>query len=201
MLVFLLVAVTSNALGQAIPRAADAHKREFIRVTRQVWGLTAPAWLASQIEAESGWVDGLTSSANARGLCQVIPTTAAGVEHQYYGLANLGRYSARYCYYFISLHMRDLYRDFLENRDRFNAIRFASAAYNGAPSTLRSEIALCAADADCDPNEWSENVATKRARAIHHWRESRGYVARIARREPVYAEALWGELWTRDAIK
>jgi hypothetical protein len=88
--------------------------------------------------------------------------------------------------------MRDLYGDFNEGRDDCNRIKFAGAGYNGAPATLRREIDLCAADRNCDVHLWSENVATKRSRAIPYWQENRSYVSRITQREGIYAADGWG---------
>lgn len=163
-----------------------------MKATRQVWGLEAPAWLAAQVGQESGWRDGLTSSAGARGLCQFIPATAAGIEQQYVGLAGWGRYSPTWCFYAQALLMRDLFADYRPDRDRCNAIQFAGSAYNGGPTMLGREIALCHVDPDCDARFWDESVATQNARAGWAWRENRAYVFRITQREPLYAAAGWG---------
>lgn len=175
-----------------IPDASRTHKRSYLSAVQSVWGLNSPAWLAAQVEAESGWRDGLVSSANARGLCQFIPSTAAGMERLYPGLANQTRYSPYWCYYAQSLLMRDLYKQFKPGRDECNGIKFASAGYNGAPSTLQREIAVCLTDKLCDPTRWDANVAIKTSRKPEHWKENRNYVARIARREPTYVQDGWG---------
>lgn len=182
-----------SAAALEVPREAAAYKRDFVRIHRQVWGLDNPAMLAAQIGQESGWVDGLTSRAGARGMCQFIAATAAGVEDQYPGLASWGRYSPTWCLYAQALHMRDLVRDYEEDRDACNAMRFALSAYNGGPRMLNREVALCKADDICDYEWWNENVAVKNARAGWAWRENRTYVARISLREQFYAADGWGK--------
>src|SRR5687768_7077731 len=116
-----------------VPHEARVWKRQWIGTMRQIWGADTPAWMAAQIGQESGWRDGLTSSASAKGLCQFIAPTAAGVERQYEGLASLGRYSPKWCFYAQGLLMRELYQDYDEDRDRCNGIKFAGSAYNGGP--------------------------------------------------------------------
>ena len=176
----------------AVPRAAEPHQRQFIGAWRAVLGAAVPAMMGAQVEAESAWRDGQTSSANARGLCQFIEPTAIGIERQNPGLGALGRYSPAWCARAQALLMRDLRDTFATGRGPCSAWLFALAGYNGSPSTLRREIAACAADIDCDHSRWFEHVATHRARTWAHWNESRGYVLRIFSREPVYAAAGWG---------
>ena len=180
-----------SAFSQGVPHEANVWKRQWQGTMRQIWGLDAPAWGASQIEAESAWRDGRTSSAGAMGLAQFIPSTAQGMERLYPGLASMGRYSPKWSFYANGILMRDLYREFGKDRDKCNGIMLSGAGYNGSPSTLRKEIFLCTTDLKCDVRLW-EDIAKKSARAPQHWRESRNYVARITRREPSYAAESWG---------
>lgn len=191
----LSLALTLGLADAQVPPEARAWKRQYLGAARQVWGLDLPAWQAAQVGQESGWRDGLTSSAGARGLCQFIPATAAGVERQYAGLESWGRYSPRWCFYAQSLLMRELFHDYRPDRDECSAIAFAGSAYNGGPTMLRREIALCVTDPICDHEHWSENVETKNARAGWAWRENRSYVHRITVREPVYAASGWGRAY------
>jgi soluble lytic murein transglycosylase-like protein len=185
-----------SAYSFEVPREAKEWKRLYVGTVRQVWGLSTPAWLAAQIGQESGWRDGLTSSAGARGLCQFIPATAAGIEGQFDGLASLGRYSPKWCFYAQALHMRDLYADYARGRDRCEAIKFSGAAYNGGPTALAREIGLCGQDRSCDPTRWAD-VAQKTSRAGWAIRENRGYVTRITEREGAYASTGWGMEYCR----
>ena len=53
-------------LASDIPRAAERHRAELIRVSRAVWGLEAPvAVFAAQVHTESWWRNGTVSSAGA----------------------------------------------------------------------------------------------------------------------------------------
>ena len=53
-------------LASDIPRAAERHRAELIRVSRAVWGLEAPvAVFAAQVHTESWWRNGRVSSAGA----------------------------------------------------------------------------------------------------------------------------------------
>ena len=64
-------------LASDIPRAAERHRAELIRVSRAVWGLEAPvAVFAAQVHTESWWRNGTVSSAGAQGLAQFLPSTA-----------------------------------------------------------------------------------------------------------------------------
>ena len=64
-------------LASDIPRAAERHRAELIRVSRAVWGLGAPvAVFAAQVHTESWWRNGTVSSAGAQGLAQFLPSTA-----------------------------------------------------------------------------------------------------------------------------
>lgn len=193
-----LLACSPSAYSQlTVPPAAAEWKRLFTNAYRNVWGLAPPAWLGAQIGQESGWRDGLTSSAGARGLCQFIHATAGGIESQYSGLAAWGRYSPEWCAYAQALLMRDLYRDYQPGRTRCDGIKLAGSAYNGGPAALNREIGLCGQDRNCDPTKWTGHVERKHSRAGWAIRENRGYVARITAREPVYAAAGWGVRFCR----
>ena len=150
-----------------------------------------PAWLAAQVGQESSWRDGLTSSANAKGLCQFIEGTAEGIEKQYAGLAAWGRYSPGWCFYAQALLMRDLYQDYQKDRTRCNAIRFAGSAYNGGPRMLARETAICVTHSQCNAYDW-EDVSKHNARAPWAFTENRNYVKRITEREGTYAKLGWG---------
>ena len=64
-------------LASDIPRAAERHRAELIRVSRAVWGVEAPvAVFAAQVHTESWWRNGTVSSAGALGLAQFLPSTA-----------------------------------------------------------------------------------------------------------------------------
>ncbi len=191
---FLCASVCSPpAFSLTVPAEAQSWKRQFLNANQQVWGLSSPAWLAAQLGQESGWRDGLKSSAGALGLCQFIPSTAAGIEQQFAGLAALGRYSPKWCFYAQAYLMRDLYNTYRKDRDQCNGMKMAGSAYNGGGVMLRRELSLCAADyPNCDNRLWDENVGTKNARATWAYKENRSYVFRITQREPLYAASGWG---------
>lgn len=178
--------------SEAVPRAADKYKRQFLGAYREVIGLDHPALLGAQVEAESAWIDGQVSSARARGLCQFIEPTALGIEKQNPGLGALGRYSPAWCARAQAYLMRDLFTAFGYKRTPCSGWLISLAGYNGSPSTLRKEILMCDATPGCDSNRWFEHIATQRARAWVHWNESRAYVMRIFSRETDYVAAGWG---------
>lgn len=175
-----------------IPATAQPWKRQYLKAVREVWGLNSPAWLAAQVGQESGWRDGLVSTAAARGMCQFIEGTAAGIERQNAGLAALGRYSPAWCFRAQALLMRDLFRTYSDVRDPCNGIKFAGSAYNGGPSALNREIGLCHKErATCHYEHWS-HVSMKNSRAAWAYRENRDYVKRITDRSATYSVAGWG---------
>lgn len=58
-------------------RAALKHKRDLIRISREVWGINAPvALFAAQIHQESMWNPQALSRAGAQGMAQFMPQTA-----------------------------------------------------------------------------------------------------------------------------
>lgn len=185
-----------DAGASMIPREARALKREFVAVNRQIWGPENPAFLAAQVDAESGWVDGLTSSAKARGICQFIEGTAAGAEKKWQSdLAGLARYSPRWCLRAQSRLMKEEYDRWIVGRGQCSAILFSASAYNGGPSRLAAETFLCADDEDCAADRWFGNVARKKARAQWAIDENRAYVMRIFQSEPSYADDGFGILF------
>lgn len=161
-------------------------------IHRQVWGLENPAFLAAQIEAESYWIDGRISSAAARGLCQFIEPTAAGVERLDPGLVELGRYSPAWCFRAQATLMKDEFGRFKPGRGSCTALLLAASSYNGGPKLLQREIDLCARDPGCDPSRWFGHISSQSARARWAWNENRPYVERIWAREPNYAAEGWG---------
>lgn len=183
--------------SDGVPRAADRYKRDFVAVNRQIWGIGNPAFTASQIEAESAWRDGQTSSANARGLCQFIEPTALGIERQYEDIAGLARYSPAWCFRANAYLMRDEVARYKPGRGECTALLMAASAYNGGPYRLNAEIAMCREDAACDASRWFGHVDSKRSRAWWAWNENRPYVTRIYSREPAYAADGWGRLVCR----
>lgn len=88
--------------------------------------------------------------------------------------------------------MRDLFKNYRPDRDRCNGIKFAGSAYNGGPTMLGREVAICKTHKTCDTEHWDENVSTMNARAAWAWKENRGYVFRITQREEGYAKDGWG---------
>ena len=69
-LLFLLLAQAApGAWASNVPRAAERHRAELIRVSRAVWGLEAPVSVfAAQVHTESWWRNDTVSSAGAQGL-------------------------------------------------------------------------------------------------------------------------------------
>ena len=67
-------------LASDIPRAAERHRAELMRVSRAVWGLEAPvAVFAAQVHTESWWRNGTVSSAGAQaGPRRSIPAGRSG---------------------------------------------------------------------------------------------------------------------------
>ena len=77
MMALLSASFPQPGLASDIPRAAERHRAELIRVSRAVWGLEAPvAVFAAQVHTESWWRNGTVSSAGAQGLAQFLPSTA-----------------------------------------------------------------------------------------------------------------------------
>jgi hypothetical protein len=181
-----------------VPSIAERYKRIYIAAWRTHWGLNYPAALGAQIGQESGWREGLTSSAKARGQCQAIEPTAIALNKQVPGLSSLPMYGPHWCAVAQAALMKELYGRFrMAGRGECDQLKFALSAYNGGLVMLSREIAECVRDGvdNCDPTQWSEHVEYKRSRAGWAFVENRTYVRRIIARESTYATAGWGREW------
>jgi len=129
-----------------------------------------PALVAAVTRAESAWMPGARSPADARGLMQVLPATAAGVARrigmEFDGPAALYRPVT-------NLRLGTAYmREMLDRHG--GRPYFAMAAYNAGPAPVarwRSQRP------DFDPDFWIETI---------NYRETREYVARVMAFSVIY---------------
>jgi soluble lytic murein transglycosylase len=135
-----------------------------------------PAWIAAEIRAESIFNPRARSSANARGLMQLLPTTAAavarrlgqayaGAEHLYDSALNIALGSA---------YLREM-------EDKYGATYQAIAAYNAGPAPVARWLSQRPAH---DPDLWIETITYK---------ETREYVARVLAFSVIYDWRLNGD--------
>ncbi len=128
-----------------------------------------PAWVAAEIRAESIFNPRARSSANARGLMQVLPSTGAAVAKRngipYGGAESL--YVADTNIAIGTAYLRQM-------EDKYGQTYFAIAAYNAGPSPVaRWQSQRPGMDADF----WIETVSYK---------ETRDYVARVLAFSVIY---------------
>lgn len=151
------------------------HHGEAIRRESARHGLD-PAWVAAEIRAESAFNPRARSPANARGLMQVLPATAAGVARR------LGiRWGGAESLYDPETNLRYGTSYLREMEDKYGLPYVAIAAYNAGPApTARWQSQR----PNFDPDIWIETIS---------YRETREYVARILAFSVIYDWRLNGD--------
>jgi soluble lytic murein transglycosylase-like protein len=183
----LAVAGIGACAAQAIPLQAEQYRRDLIRESQAVWGLSAPvSLLAAQVHQESMWRADAVSWAGAAGLTQFMGATAQDIGRRYGGLVN--RFDARWSLRAQSLYMRELYRqiDAMNESERW---AFSLSGYNGGLRRVFQRQALSADPRRCIYSTCAINPG------IAAWaqRENEGYSRRIMLTlGPMYYAAGWG---------
>ncbi len=135
-----------------------------------------PAWIAAEIRAESIFNPNARSPANARGLMQLLPGTAAGVAQRtglpYAGAESL--YDSSTNIALGSAYLREM-------EDKYGQTYQAIAAYNAGPTPTARWLSQRPAH---DPDLWIETISYK---------ETRDYVARVMAFSVIYDWLLNGD--------
>ena len=135
-----------------------------------------PAWVAAEIRAESTFNPNARSPANARGLMQLLPTTAAAVSRRtglpYHGADSL--YDPA-----INIPLGTAYLRQME--DKYGVTYQAIAAYNAGPAPTARWMSQRPTH---DPDLWIETIS---------YRETREYVARVLAFSVIYDWRLDGD--------
>ena len=135
-----------------------------------------PAWIAAEIRAESTFNPNARSPANARGLMQLLPGTAAGVAQRtglpYAGAESL--YDSSTNIALGSAYLREM-------EDKYGQTYQAIAAYNAGPTPTARWLAQRPTH---DPDLWIETVSYK---------ETRDYIARVLAFSVIYDWRLNGD--------
>ena len=134
-----------------------------------------PAWVAAEIRAESTFNPNARSPADARGLMQVLPTTAAAVAGRL-GMPWRGADSLYDPETNIALGTAYL----REKKDMYGAPHVAIAAYNAGPTPTSRWLAQ---RPDMDADLWIETIS---------YRETREYVARVLAFSVLYDWRMYG---------
>ena len=190
-------------LASDIPRAAERHRAELIRVSRAVWGLEAPvAVFAAQVHTESWWRNGTVSSAGAQGLAQFLPSTAEWLPR---AVPELEREAGRPAPFNPGWALRACvtYDKYLWDRlaakgtqkkalTPCNRMAFALSAYNGGMGWTNRDRNL-AAKRGLNPDRYFGSVETVNAgRRASAKRENQRYVSFIFECQAAYVKAGWG---------
>jgi soluble lytic murein transglycosylase len=151
------------------------HHDADIRAAAKRNGLD-PAWIAAEIRAESVFNPNARSPANARGLMQLLPGTAAGVSQRtglpYAGAESL--YDSSTNIALGSAYLREM-------EDKYGQTYQAIAAYNAGPTPTARWLSQRPAH---DPDLWIETISYK---------ETRDYVARVLAFSAIYDWLLDGD--------
>lgn len=139
-------------------------------------GQLDPAFVLALIRSESAWNVHARSGADARGLMQLLPSTAAAVAKResapYRGAGDLEQ---------PALNIRLGTRYLAERRDRYDGrLWLAAAAYNAGPAPVQRWLD---ARPDLPPDLWSETVT---------YRETREYISRVMAFSVIYDWRLGG---------
>ena len=128
-----------------------------------------PAWIAAEIRAESVFNPNARSPADARGLMQLLPTTAAAVARRtglpYAGAESL--YDSATNIALGSAYLREM-------EDKYGQTYQAIAAYNAGPTPTARWLSQRPTH---DPDLWIETISYK---------ETRDYVARVLAFSAIY---------------
>lgn len=129
-----------------------------------------PAWITAEIRAESVFNPRARSPANARGLMQVLPSTAASVAKRI-GLTDYvnadSLYDADTNIIIGSAYLRQLL-------DQYSQTYLTIAAYNGGPGSVQRWLSQ---RPNYDPDLWIETI---------NYKETREYVARVLAFSVIY---------------
>ena len=191
----LLAQTATGAWASNIPRAAERHRAELVRVSRAVWGLDAPVSVfAAQVHTESWWRNDTVSSAGAQGLAQFLPSTAEwlptvvpALERETVAPFNPGWSLRALVSYDRWLWTR------LTGEDACQRMAFTLSSYNGGIGWLGKDRKLAARRGyrtGCWFGQVEEANAGRRASSF---RENRRYVRLILlERQYWYRKAGWG---------
>lgn len=143
-----------------------------------------PAFVLALIRSESAWNVHARSSADARGLMQLLPSTAAAVARRegipWRGASDLDQ---------PLLNIRLGTRYLGERRDRYDGrLWLAAAAYNAGPAPVERWLD---ARPDLPPDLWAETVT---------YRETREYITRVMAFSVIYDWRLGGPV-TRVSVR
>ncbi len=195
----LAVVLVAQGVGGAwaeIPRAAERHRAELVRVSRAVWGLEAPvAVFAAQVHTESWWRNDTVSSAGAQGLAQFLPSTAAWLPQAVPDLEREGSpapFNPGWALRALVSYDKWLW-DRLSAVDACQRMAFVLSSYNGGIGWLGKDRSL-AERLGYAPDRWFGQVEEANAgRRASAFRENRRYVRLILlERQGWYRKAGWG---------
>jgi soluble lytic murein transglycosylase len=156
-------------------RFPQPHARQ-LRAEAKKNGLD-PAWVAALIRAESAWLADARSHANARGLMQLLPSTAR-IEAKRLGIPWGGDDSLYQPRGNITLGTAHLAQMLRKHSGR---TYLATAAYNAGPTPVARWLAQ---RPPSEPDLWIETIP---------YRETRDYVARILAFSVIYDWRLHGK--------
>lgn len=165
-----------------------------------VFGPNPPcATVLGLVEQESAFNADALSRVGARGPGQFMPKTAADMCKSYPNVLcpakpNDWEWSAKAIAYLLK-----------ESMDRLDGVSASECSaglmslseYNGGPTALARERALCQVAVGCDSKMWFFNVELQKSRADWAFEENRDYVLKVYTRSQKYANAGMGRAWCR----
>lgn len=189
----LLLLGAGSAGAEGIPGSALKYRADLIRAARFSWGLDAPvATFAAQIHQESRWRADAESPVGARGLAQVMPSTAAWLPEIAPYLKAADAWNPGWNLRALTAYDKWLW-DRVSARCGCDHMAKTLAAYNGGLGWLQKDERL-AERKGMDRDAWWANVECVNAgRSPSAKKENQGYPERILHvLEPLYTASGWG---------
>ena len=159
---------SSSEPGQlsSAPPAAARHARDVVRAWRFFFGLAeTPAIAMAQIHQESLFNCTAVSRSGAQGCAQFMPRTAKAIAaklppevRQACLNPNGCPFDPRWSFYALAKYDYDLHQSYANTATPLDRWGFTLAAYNGGPTWLNAERAVCRAHRTCKNARYFQHV-------------------------------------------
>lgn len=193
-----LVLFSTLASGQGVSAKARLYAPLLCKHAASVFGPNPPcASVLGLVEQESAFNAEALSRVGAKGPGQFMPVTAEAMCRNYPTVLcpakpNDWEWSAKAISYLLKESMDRLASNTASD---CSAGLMSYSEYNGGPTALARERALCQVDAECDTKRWFDHVETHKSRAQWAFDENRDYVLKVFQRSVKYANAGMGRAW------
>lgn len=192
-LLFVLALLPSIAQGA---KACEKYRIQVMAATAQVFGpIAAPASTIAQLHVESSCRPDAKSWADAQGMAQFLPSTAAAYARIYPDLRPPKPYDPQWAILANARYIKEGIDHYRPGRTLCGAVIASWLTYVGSRRAFDAEVEQCRNAPDCDPTRFFGHVERFKARSDEAWVESRKYPLSILVRSLDYESAGWGKRW------